>query len=73
MKTNPNQSRKRAYKVRIARDAGIDYYQIFVGKRRIAEYISENWVDDLVNGFNMLIDKHNEDVLARRQLREMGK
>jgi hypothetical protein len=59
-----------ARKVYIDKDADIKYYQIYLGKQRIAEYVAEIWADKLVAGYNMLVDKNNEELLIKKQLRE---
>ena len=57
-----------ATKEYIDTDHGDNYYQIYVGKVRIAEYIGEAWVDKLIAGYNKLVDEHRAEMAMRRKI-----
>jgi hypothetical protein len=59
-----------ARKEYIDKEGRHNYYQIYVGASRIAEYVSELWADRIVEGYNLMADKHNAEVLLKRQLRD---
>ena len=63
--------RLKAKKTEIHRFEGVTYYNIFVGKSKIAEYISEIWVDRIVNGFNLLQEKEDAETALRKKIRDI--
>ena len=62
--------KKKAYKKYIYKDSSHEYYQIYVGKCRVAEYVTDVWVDFLVDGYNLLLAKHQKEVLSKRQAKQ---
>ena len=58
--------REEAKKVEVTEEYGVAYYNIFVGQWRIAEYISEVWIDRIVDGFNLLQKQEVDEINAKR-------
>jgi hypothetical protein len=62
--------RAKARKEYIAKENGVSFYQIIVGCTTIAEYVSERWVDRLVDGYNLWAEASDKELLIRRQIKE---
>jgi len=62
--------REQAKKVEIHREYEVIYYNIFVGQYRIAEYVSDTWVDRIVDGYNLLQKQEVDEINAKRAKEE---
>ena len=62
--------RQQAKKVEIYREYDVIYYNIFVGQYRIAEYISDTWIDKIVDGYNLLRKQEVDQINAKRASKE---
>lgn len=65
--------RLHAHKEYIDTEDDVKYYQIYKGNIRMAEYVAEDHANALIDGYNMSVDKHNKDILIKRQLKRNKK